>query len=110
VVAQALLEGEAEALTRKAVELALEGDAAALRLCLEWVIPARKDSPVTLTLPPMQTAEDAAAAMASIVGAVAAGDLTPGEGGALAGLVETYRRALETEDLERRVTLLEDRK
>ena len=45
-----------------------------------------------------------------VIGAVAAGDLTPGEGGALAGLVETYRRALETEDLERRVTLLEDRK
>ena len=33
--AEELLEGEAEALTRKAVELALEGDTVALRLCLE---------------------------------------------------------------------------
>jgi len=32
---EALLDGEAEALTRKAVEMALAGDGAALRLCLE---------------------------------------------------------------------------
>jgi len=31
------LEGEAEALTRKAVELALEGDVTALRLCLDRI-------------------------------------------------------------------------
>ena len=31
----ALLDGEAEAITRKAVEMALEGDSVALRLCLE---------------------------------------------------------------------------
>ena len=34
---EALLEGEAEALTRKAVELALEGDVTALRLCLDRI-------------------------------------------------------------------------
>ncbi len=34
-----LLDGEAEALTRKAVELALEGDTTALRLCLERMAP-----------------------------------------------------------------------
>ena len=33
--AEALLDGEAEALTRKAIETALEGDVAALRLCLD---------------------------------------------------------------------------
>ena len=40
--AQLLLEGEAEALTRKAVELALGGDPAALRLCLDRVIPPHR--------------------------------------------------------------------
>lgn len=38
---EALLEGEAEALTRKAIERALEGDIQALRLCLERVCPVR---------------------------------------------------------------------
>jgi len=34
VIAQALLEGEAEALVRKVVQLALEGDLTCLRICL----------------------------------------------------------------------------
>ena len=51
VAAEALLEGEAEALTRKAVELALAGDVTALRLCLERVVPPRKDRAVAFDLP-----------------------------------------------------------
>ena len=35
LAAEALLDGEAEALTRKAVEMALAGDVMALKLCLE---------------------------------------------------------------------------
>lgn len=46
-----LLDGEAEALTRKAVELALAGDTTALRLCLERIAPPRKDAPVKVELP-----------------------------------------------------------
>jgi hypothetical protein len=40
--AELLLDGEAEALTRRAVELALAGDGMALRLCLERIIPPRR--------------------------------------------------------------------
>ncbi len=73
--ALALLDGEAEALTRKAVEMALGGDGAALRLCLERIAPPRCDAPVTFTLPPMQSAADAAKGAAAVLAAVAAGDL-----------------------------------
>lgn len=38
-LAKALLEGEAENLVRKCIELALAGDVTALRLCLERLIP-----------------------------------------------------------------------
>jgi hypothetical protein len=41
-----LLEGEAEALTRQAVTMALAGDGAALRLCIERIAPPRKDAPL----------------------------------------------------------------
>lgn len=37
--AQELLEGEAQALTRKAVEMAKDGNVVALRLCLERIVP-----------------------------------------------------------------------
>jgi hypothetical protein len=50
---EALLDGEAEGLTRKAVEMALAGDTVALRLCLERLVPPRKDRPVALALPPL---------------------------------------------------------
>ena len=51
LAAEALLDGEAEALTRKAVEMALGGDTVALRLCLERLMPPRRDRPVAVPLP-----------------------------------------------------------
>ncbi|MHC1790299.1 DUF5681 domain-containing protein [Solidesulfovibrio sp.] len=110
VAAQALLDGESEALTRKAVELALDGDMTALRLCLERIVPPRKDAPILVDLPPMQSAADIPQAMGAILASAAAGELTPSEAAALAGLVETHRRALETSELEQRITALEQTK
>ena len=106
---QALLDGEGEALTRKAVDMALAGDTTALRLCLERVAPPRKDSPVRFDLPPMAGAQNAAAAMGAILASVASGDLTPSEAIGIAGLVEAYRKALETTELETRIKTLEDK-
>jgi hypothetical protein len=104
-----LLDGEAEALTRRAVELALEGDTTALRLCLERLAPPIKDRPVTVPLPPMAGAEDASKAMAAVVAAMASGNITPGEAAAVAGVVESFRRVLEVEELERRLAALEQK-
>jgi hypothetical protein len=106
--ALALLDGEAEALTRQAVTMALGGDATALRLCLERIAPPRRDAPVTFDLPPMETARDAAKAAGAVLGAVADGDLTPTEGAHIMALVETYRRTLETSDLEARLRYMEE--
>jgi hypothetical protein len=105
--ALALLDGEAEALTRQAVAMALGGDGVALRLCLERIAPPRRDAPVQFDLPRMETARDAVKAAGAVLEAVALGDLTPTEGAHLMGLVETYRRTLETTELEARVAALE---
>ncbi len=51
LAAQTLLDGEAEKLTRKAVEMALAGDPAALRICIDRVLPPRRDRPVSIYLP-----------------------------------------------------------
>ena len=105
--APALLEGEAEALIRQAVTMALDGDSTALRLCLERIAPPRRDAPVTFALPPMQSARDAAQAAGAVLAAVAEGELTPAEGAHVMGLVKTYRRPLETTELEARLAALE---
>lgn len=106
---EALLAGEADALTRKAVEMALGGDTTALRLCMERIAPPRKDAPVQFDLPRMTCAREAADAAQAILAAVSDGDLTPLEGASVMALVESYRRTLETTELEARVAALEER-
>ena len=107
LAAETLLDGEAETLTRKAVDLALEGDTAALRLCLERVCPPRRDRPIMFSLPPLVTAADAPRAMAAIVKAVAAGDLTAPEAGDMAGLIERFVKAIEASELAVRLAAIE---
>ncbi|MGY4237299.1 hypothetical protein ACVIIW_006246 [Bradyrhizobium sp. USDA 4449] len=102
------MDGEAEGLTRKAIELALEGDLTALRLCLERVCPPRKDRPVPFASPAISTAADAVQAVGAIVQAVAAGELTPSEAGELTKIIEGYARILEVADHEQRLKKLEE--
>jgi hypothetical protein len=71
MAAEGLLDGEAEALTRKAVELALEGDTVALRLCLERLLPPGRSRRVTFDLPTIWTAADLLPAFAAVVSVVA---------------------------------------
>lgn len=104
---QALLDGEAEALTRKAVDLALAGDIAALRLCLERIAPARKDTPVSIDLPEIASTLSASEAIAAVLYAVAKGNITPSEGSEIAKLVDCYIRTIETHDFNKRLAELE---
>lgn len=103
----ALLEGEAEALTQKAIDGALEGDMTALRLCLERLCPPRKDRPVSFDLPPIDAPADAVTAMSALLAAVAEGTVTPGEAQTISTVIEAHRRTLETEDIEQRLAALE---
>jgi len=84
VLLENLLAADAEAIGRKAIELAKAGDIAAIRMCMDRLAPARKDEPVVFDLPPLATAADSVAAAASIVAAVAGGELAPSEGADLA--------------------------
>jgi hypothetical protein len=108
-----LLEGEADALTRRAVQIALKGEGReavqALRLCLERLAPAPRDRAITVSLPAVTSAATITDALAGILAAVAAGTITPSEGAALANLAEGIGRALEREDLETRLAALESR-
>jgi hypothetical protein len=106
--AELLLDGEAEALTRRAVELALEGGPGAMRLCLERIIPPRRARPVKLGLPAVRGAADLAGTMAAITTAAGQGMITPGEAAELARVVEIFIRAVETCDFERRLRELEE--
>jgi hypothetical protein len=107
LAAQALLDGEAEALTRKAIDEALDGNHIALRLCLERLVPVRRERPVSLKLPSIKEVADLPHVLQVVMKAVAEGKITPGEGQALTAMLEAYRKGLETAELELRVQILE---
>lgn len=104
---EALLEGEHEALTRKAIEKAIEGDTTALRLCLERLAPVRKDSPITFDLPPITSAAEVVIASGAVLSTVATGEITPDEAGRVMALLTAHRAIIETGDLADRVAALE---
>jgi hypothetical protein len=103
----ALLDGEADAITRKAIEMAKEGDTVALRLCLDRIAPVRKDRPVTFALPAIEATADVVKASAALLQAVASGELTPSEAAELGKLVEAHVRAIEATEIEERLKRLE---
>jgi Family of unknown function (DUF5681) len=107
ILLQNLLAADAEAIARKAIDLAKAGDIAAIRMCMDRLAPARKDEPVVLELPPLDTAADTVSAAATIVAAVAAGELAPSEAADLAKVIDIYVRALETKGFEERLAKLE---
>ena len=65
----------------------LEGDAVALRLCMDRICPPLKNRLVAFPLPPINTARDAAHAMSVVMNAVAEGRLTPADAAEISKVV-----------------------
>jgi hypothetical protein len=91
------------------IELAKQGDLTALRLCLERIVPPRRERPVNFTLPEINSIDHAIKAMAAITTAVANGVLTPTEAAELSRVIDGYVKAVEATEIERRLRLLEER-
>jgi len=104
---ETLLDGEADAITRKAIELAKDGDMAAIRICLDRLCPPRRDRHVSISMPVIDTAADAAKASSAILKAVSSGDLTPSEAVELGKPVDGFLKALEAREFEARLRRLE---
>ena len=102
-----LLSGEAEALTRVAIDKALEGDLTALKLCLDRIIPPTKDHPVDIALPKMTTVADLPGFTGALLDAVATGKLGPSEAEKLCKIVTAHREAIQISDFEQRIADLE---
>lgn len=104
---EALLDGEHESLTRKAIEKALEGDTTALRLCLDRLAPARKDTPISFELPTITCPAETVVASNAVLAAMAAGEITPDEAGRVMSLLTAHRAIIETSNLADRIAALE---
>lgn len=105
----ALMEDNAKEITQAVVDAARSGDLSAARLVLERLAPPLRERPISIDLPDTSTVKGVNQAQQAIIEAVGMGELLPGEGIVLAGLVDARRKALETLELEQRVAALEER-
>ena len=109
LIAQALLDGEAEALVRKVVQMALEGNMACLRICLERLVPLKKDAPIDFSLPEMGAVADIPKLFASVAATIDKGGITPSEARTLIDMADVFRKLLEVAELEPRIKALEEK-
>lgn len=80
--------------------------AAAFKLA-DKMVPNARSAHVSLQLPKVERPDDVLKAMAAVIQQVAAGQLRPDEAATIAGILESHRRAIETTDIERRLSQLE---
>jgi len=106
LLADALLEGEEEELVRKGIELAKAGDPQMLKFFLDRIL--SKDRPVKIDLPPIESRGDLTTAFAAIVKAVAAGEISPSEGSAVAGLLASIAKFIDDVEIDARLRRLEE--
>ena len=101
-----LLEPHAKVLVKKAVQLALDGDTTALRLCLDRVIPTikTKDEPIKLDCLTGTLTEQGQV----IIQAMGSGTLVPSEAATMLQALAAQARITELEVLEQRLRTLEE--
>ena len=104
-----LLDGEAEQLTRKLVELALKGNGQMMKLCVDRLLPIPKERSIELDLPLPKNAQELPASYESVLSAICEGRITPNEGQSLNGLLDSQARGFELQSIDRRIQALEDR-
>jgi hypothetical protein len=104
---QEVLEADGEAIIVKIKKLALKSNVTAMRLCMERLLPVAQRSNVEFWMPRVETAASLTEAGATVTEAVSSGVLSPQEGEAVAKMLESQRRNIETGELEGRVKGLE---
>lgn len=89
----------------KVVELAKAGDTTAIRLVLERLCPPMRSQDATVTLP--LTGDTLSAKAQQVLGAMAAGSVTPDQGCRFLEALSICARVQDADELSRRVAALE---
>jgi phage tail sheath gpL-like len=110
IVAEKLMQDDADAIVQAVIEKAKAGDMVAARIVLDRIVPIRKGAVVQIALPAAKTAEDVSMALATLIQAMADGEVTPDEAATIGSVLEIRRRAIETLEFDERLKKLEEAK
>jgi|GraSoiStandDraft_26_1057304.scaffolds.fasta_scaffold100153_2 hypothetical protein len=105
--AQAVLDSHAEALLKKGVLLALQGNAPLLRLFAQLLAPSRRERVLKFRLPVIKTMANLVVASETVMRGVTRGHLTLSEAQAFLAMIDDRRHLMESQDLDSRIGALE---
>jgi hypothetical protein len=105
---QQLLEDNAELLARKCLVLAMQGDRSAMRLCMERILPARRDTSIRMNLPRIRTVQDLDKAAEKVTQEIGRGRLTPAEGETIVNILQIRVGLIENGEFGNRMEKLEE--
>jgi hypothetical protein len=110
VASSNLIEGESEALTRKLIELALDGNVSCLRHAIDRLHPVKRSAPIKLEgMPAVHDIESAAEASAFLLQKVSAGEVSPQDAEMISRLVDKFINATKWVDIEQELQRLTER-
>jgi Family of unknown function (DUF5681) len=95
IAAQAVMEERAEEMASNLLDRAKNGEPAAMRLCMEQLVPTGRNRRVAIELPVVKTPEDAELALTVVTDELAAGNLSISEASALVSLIDRMLRVAE---------------
>ncbi len=107
LIGKELLEEHGDALVRKTLVLALQGDTVLLRALLPYILSRPKDLPVATGPLPMTTVDDLAKTFETVMDSIATGHLPLDQGQGIIHLLEVRRHLIQTEEFDARIKKLE---
>ena len=107
ILLERMLADDGKDIVKAIVEAAKGGDMAAARMILDRLVPVRRGRPISLALPAIDSAEDVCKALSAAIEAMAAGEITPEEAAIVATVLDNRRKAIETFELEERISAIE---
>lgn len=107
VLAERLLEDQTREICAAVVAEARTGNMQAAKIVLDRILPTKKDRPIRIDLPEMNSSTDLANSMSCVINAVGSGQISPSEGEAIARIIDIHAKTLELNEFEQRLSALE---
>ncbi len=103
-----IIEEQAAAISERAVDMALDGDRAMIKMVLERVVPVKKSVPIRLPdMPKVNSVADASRLTGFVLSSISEGKLSPVDGEIISRSCQRHLQALQVSDLEQRLAELE---
>jgi hypothetical protein len=105
---QDVLNEYAAKLMLKCISMAGQGDIGAMRLCLERILPVRRDALVRVSLPRIGTAQDVNKAAEKVMQGMGRGKITATDGEKMMNVLQMRSHIIDSVKVESRIAELEE--